>query len=91
MLPGSPGLERERKRDGQNWGMDGSETSTPVRTSQPAAVHPAVEPLSYLLGSWRGQGEGGFPTITSFKYGEELHFAHPGNKVRVLLSRGMNG
>ncbi|XP_057461757.1 peroxynitrite isomerase Rv2717c [Actinidia eriantha] len=65
--------------------MDGSET--PVRTPQPAAMHPAVEPLSYLLGSWRGQGEGGFPTITSFKYGEELHFAHPGNKPVIAYSQ----
>ncbi|GKD30103.1 UPF0678 fatty acid-binding protein-like protein, partial [Tanacetum coccineum] len=35
-------------------------------------VHPAVEPLSYLIGTWKGTGEGGFPTISSFSYGEEL-------------------
>ncbi|KAL4574941.1 hypothetical protein LXL04_021781 [Taraxacum kok-saghyz] len=45
------------------------------------AVHPAIEPLSYLLGTWRGQGEGGFPTISSFTYDEEFNFTHPGNKL----------
>lgn len=50
------------------------------------AVHPVVEPLSYLLGTWRGQGEGGFPTISSFTYGEELQFSHPGNKVFISFS-----
>ncbi|GMI85169.1 hypothetical protein like AT1G79260 [Hibiscus trionum] len=42
-----------------------------------SAIHPAVAPLSYLLGKWKGEGEGGYPTINSFRYGEELHFSHP--------------
>ncbi|KAL6998849.1 hypothetical protein U1Q18_000017 [Sarracenia purpurea var. burkii] len=70
--------------------MDGSETSTPTRATQPArplSVHPAVEPLSFLLGTWRGEGEGGFPTITSFKYGEELSFSHPGNRPVIAYSQ----
>ncbi|KAI3753980.1 hypothetical protein L2E82_26047 [Cichorium intybus] len=50
-------------------------------------VHPAIEPLSYLLGTWRGQGEGGFPTISSFAYGEELNFTHPGNKPVIAYSQ----
>jgi hypothetical protein len=41
-----------------------------------AAVHPLVEPLRALLGVWRGEGEGTFPTITAFKYGEEITFVH---------------
>ncbi|OMO84830.1 Calycin-like protein [Corchorus capsularis] len=41
------------------------------------AIHPAIAPLSYLLGRWRGEGEGGYPTINSFRYGEELQFSHP--------------
>ncbi|XAR67234.1 hypothetical protein NMG60_11001913 [Bertholletia excelsa] len=51
------------------------------------AVHPAVRPLSYLLGTWRGQGQGGFPTITSFNYGEELRFSHPANKPVIAYSQ----
>ncbi|KAG5529028.1 hypothetical protein RHGRI_029634 [Rhododendron griersonianum] len=66
--------------------MDGSESSAPQQ-AQVVAVHPAVEPLSYLLGTWRGQGEGGFPTINSFKYGEQLNFSHPGNKPVIAYSQ----
>ncbi|KAF4389045.1 hypothetical protein F8388_026774 [Cannabis sativa] len=44
-------------------------------------IHPAIAPLSFLLGKWRGQGQGGFPTINSFSYGEELHFSHSGKPV----------
>ncbi|KAK9057077.1 hypothetical protein SSX86_024444 [Deinandra increscens subsp. villosa] len=51
------------------------------------AVHPAIEPLAYLIGTWRGQGEGGFPTISSFTYGEELNFTHPGNKPVIAYSQ----
>nr|GEU91775.1 hypothetical protein [Tanacetum cinerariifolium] len=50
-------------------------------------VHPAVEPLSYLIGTWKGTGEGGFPTISSFSYGEELTFTHPGNKPVIAYSQ----
>ncbi|OAY79347.1 UPF0678 fatty acid-binding protein-like protein At1g79260 [Ananas comosus] len=44
-------------------------------------LHPALVPLSHLLGRWRGEGEGGFPTINSFRYGEELLFSHSGKPV----------
>lgn len=57
--------------------------SAPPPASSPP-VHPAVAPLSYLLGRWKGEGEGGYPTINSFKYGEELLFSHSG-KVRPIL------
>ncbi|KAL8237763.1 hypothetical protein R6Q59_018844 [Mikania micrantha] len=52
-----------------------------------SAVHPAIEPLSYLIGTWRGEGEGGFPTISSFIYGEQLSFTHPGNKPVIAYSQ----
>ncbi|XP_022717645.1 UPF0678 fatty acid-binding protein-like protein At1g79260 [Durio zibethinus] len=47
-------------------------------------IHPAVAPLSYLLGRWRGEGEGGYPTINSFRYGEELHFSHSASGKPVI-------
>ncbi|ESW21124.1 hypothetical protein PHAVU_005G043600 [Phaseolus vulgaris] len=59
--------------------MDAREES-PAPATSPPVIHPAVVPLSFLLGTWRGQGEGGFPTINSFSYGEELIFSHSPNK-----------
>ncbi|XP_039117248.1 UPF0678 fatty acid-binding protein-like protein At1g79260 [Dioscorea cayenensis subsp. rotundata] len=54
-------------------------SDSPARSPPP--VHPLVAPLEYLLGKWRGEGEGGYPTINSFSYGEELVFSHSGKPV----------
>ncbi|KDP27734.1 hypothetical protein JCGZ_19711 [Jatropha curcas] len=52
-----------------------------------AAVHPAIAPLSYLLGTWKGHGEGGFPTISSFSYGEELQFSSISGKPVIAYTQ----
>ena len=51
-----------------------------------AQVEFFMESMQPLLGTWRGEGKGSFPTIASFEYGEELVFsrAHP-KKVRQWL------
>lgn len=41
-------------------------------------LHPAVEPLGFLLGTWRGEGEGEYPGIEPFTYAEEVEFWHVG-------------
>jgi hypothetical protein len=43
------------------------------------AMHPDVGPISFLLGTWRGEGAGEFPTIEDFRYGEEMRFTHVGD------------
>lgn len=59
-----------------------SEKMADGTANQSEMVHPAVKPLSNLLGTWKGEGEGFFPTISSFNYSEELQFSHSPNKVR---------
>lgn len=41
-------------------------------------VNPIVEPIAFLLGTWRGSGKGVYPTIADFEFEEELTFWHPG-------------
>jgi hypothetical protein len=50
-------------------------------------VHPGLAPLSFLLGRWEGAGVGGYPTIESFRFSQELSFSHNGKPFLIYSSR----
>jgi hypothetical protein len=55
--------------------------------SSAAPLHEALAPVAFLIGTWRGVGVGGYPTIDSFRYGQEVVFAHAGKPVLSYTSR----
>jgi hypothetical protein len=50
-------------------------------------VHPDLAELSFLLGTWRGVGEGEWPRGEPFTYGEELTFEHAGDPFVIYAQR----
>jgi hypothetical protein len=49
--------------------------------------HPAIAPLSFLLGRWKGTGKGGYPTIEDFDFAQEVTFTHIGKPYLIYSSR----
>lgn len=53
-----------------------------------ADMPPQLIPLSWLLGTWRGVGVGGYPTVQEFRFSQEVTFAElPGKPFVHHLSR----
>lgn len=55
-----------------------------------AGLHPAVEPLAFLLGRWLGEGKGEYPTIEPFVYDEEIEFSHTGRPFLFYVQKTWN-
>ena len=62
--------------------MSNAPNSTPA-----VEPHPAIAPLSFLLGTWEGAGVVGYPTMESVNFGEETSFSHNGKPFLIYSSR----
>lgn len=50
-------------------------------------LDPAVRALAFLVGTWRGEGAGDYPTIRPFRYREEIRFWHTGKPFLIYTQR----
>jgi hypothetical protein len=51
------------------------------------ALHPDLAELAFLLGTWRGEGEGSWPGVDDFSFAEELAVEHAGHAWLVYTQR----
>ncbi len=51
------------------------------------ALHPDLAELSFLIGTWRGVGEGEWPPGDLFSYAEEVTFEHAGDPFLIYGQR----
>ncbi len=59
----------------------------PDSRPDPPELHPDLASLAFLLGRWEGAGVGGYPTIESFRFGQEVTFSHNGKPFLAYTSR----
>jgi THAP4-like, heme-binding beta-barrel domain len=52
-----------------------------------AELNPALASVAFLLGTWRGEGEGRYPSIMPFRYREEIRFSHNGKPFLIYTQR----
>jgi hypothetical protein len=71
--------------------MNSAQNPAAVPAGEPAGsgpdLHPALRPVSFLLGRWEGAGVVGYPTIESAQFGQEVSFGHNGKPFLIYSSR----
>jgi hypothetical protein len=50
-------------------------------------LHKLCEPVAFLLGTWHGEGHGGYPEMRSFTYREEMRVWHIGKPYLAFEQR----
>ena len=53
----------------------------------PEGLHPDLNPLAWIVGTWRGKGRGEYPTIPGFEFAQEVVFNHDGRPFMNYYSR----
>jgi len=53
----------------------------------PEGLHQDLYPLAWLVGTWRGKGQGEYPGITPFLFEQEVTFNHDGRPFLNYFSR----
>jgi hypothetical protein len=53
----------------------------------PENLHPDCGPIAWMLGTWRGNGHGDYPTIEPYEFGQELVFQQDGRPFLHYFSR----
>jgi hypothetical protein len=48
------------------------------------ALHEDLRPIAFLLGTWRGEGDGDYPGTEPFRYREELRFEDVGDSFLLF-------
>jgi hypothetical protein len=58
-----------------------------VPSGDAPTLHPDLTSIAFVLGRWAGEGEGEYPTVKSFGYGEEITFSHLGKAFVAYTQR----
>ncbi len=53
----------------------------------PEGLHPDLNPLAWLVGTWRGKGRGEYEGIEPFEFAQEVVFSHDGRPFLNYHSR----
>ena len=49
----------------------------------PEGLHPDLNPLAWLVGTWRGKGRGEYESIEPFEFAHEVVFSHDGRPFLI--------